>query len=53
MNFEDAMKRRLAQLKGRSFATPPDVDNRIFVSLVFSLGGMAMDSDTRLVITPD
>jgi hypothetical protein len=53
MNFEDAMKATMAQLRGKSFATPPDVDNRIFVSLVFSLGGMAMDSDTRLVITPD
>jgi ABC-type nitrate/sulfonate/bicarbonate transport system substrate-binding protein len=53
MSFEDAMKATMAQLKGKSFATPPDVDNRIFLSLVFSLGGMAMDSDTRLVITPD
>ena len=53
MSFEDAMKATMAQLKGKSFVTPPDVDNRIFLSLVFSLGGMAMDSDTHLIITPD
>jgi len=53
MNFADAMKATMAQLKGRSFATPPDVDNRIFLDLVFSLGGMTMDADTHLVVTPD
>jgi hypothetical protein len=53
MSFEDAMKATMAQLKGKSFATPPDVDNRIFLSLVFSLGGLTMDGDTHLIITPD
>ena len=53
MSFEDAMKATMAQLKGKSFVTAPNIDNRIFLSLVFSLRAMAMDSDTRLVITPD
>jgi ABC-type nitrate/sulfonate/bicarbonate transport system substrate-binding protein len=53
MNFNDAMKATMAQLKGKSFATAPNVDNRIFLDTVFSLGAMAMDADTKLVITPD
>src|ERR1700751_2664180 len=51
--FEDAMKRTMAQLKDKSFVTAPVVDNRIFLETVFSLGGMNMDKDTKLVVTPD
>jgi ABC-type nitrate/sulfonate/bicarbonate transport system substrate-binding protein len=53
LNFEEAMKRTMAQLKGKSFVTAPVVDNRIFLETVFSLGGMNMDKDTKLVVTPD
>ena len=53
MSFEDAMKATMAQLKGKSFVTAPNIDNRIFLSLVFSLGGLTMDGDTHLIITPD
>jgi ABC-type nitrate/sulfonate/bicarbonate transport system substrate-binding protein len=51
--FDDAMKRTMAQLKGKSFVTAPVVDNRIFLETVFSLGGMNMEKDTKLVVTPD
>ena len=33
--FEEAMKRTMAQLKGKSFVTAPVVDNRIFLETVF------------------
>ncbi|MBV9104507.1 MAG: ABC transporter substrate-binding protein [Verrucomicrobia bacterium] len=51
--FEEAMKKTMAQLKGKSFVTAPVVDNRIFLETVFSLGGMNMNKDTKLVVTPD
>jgi len=51
--FEEAMKRTMAQLKGKSFVTAPVVDNRIFLETVFSLGGMNMNKDTKLVVTAD
>jgi ABC-type nitrate/sulfonate/bicarbonate transport system substrate-binding protein len=51
--FQEAMKQTMAQLKGKSFVTAPVVDNRIFLETVFSLGGMNMDKDTKLVVTPD
>ena len=53
MSFEDAMKATMGQLKGKKFATAPNIDNRIFLDTVFSLGGMDMTADTDLVITPD
>ncbi len=53
LTFEEAMKQTMAQLKGKSFVTAPVVDNRIFLETVFSLGGMNMDKDTKLVVTPD
>jgi ABC-type nitrate/sulfonate/bicarbonate transport system substrate-binding protein len=53
LTFDEAMKRTMAQLKGKSFVTAPVVDNRIFLETVFSLGGMNMDKDTKLVVTPD
>jgi len=53
MDFNDAMKATMAQLKSKRFATAPNVDNRMFLDLVFSLGGLTMDADTDLVITPD
>jgi len=52
-SFEDAMKATMAQLKGKSFATAPNIDNRIFLDTVFKLGGLDMTKDTKLVITPD
>lgn len=51
--FEEAMKQTMAQLKGKSFVTAPVVDNRIFLETVFSLGGMNMNKDTKLVVTAD
>ncbi len=51
--FDEAMKKTMAQLKGKSFVTAPVVDNRIFLETVFSLGGMNMNKDTKLVVTPD
>jgi len=51
--FQDAMKQTMAQLKGKSFVTAPVVDNRIFLETVFSLGGMNMEKDTKLTVTPD
>jgi hypothetical protein len=51
--FSEAMKRTMAQLQGKSFVTAPVVDNRIFLETVFSLGGMKMDKDTKLIVTPD
>ena len=53
MSFEDAMTATMAQLKGQSFVTAPNIDNRIFLDTVFSLGGMDMSADTQLVLTPD
>ena len=53
MSFEDAMKATMAQLKGKKFATAPNIDNRIFLDTAFKLGGMDMTEDTDLVITPD
>jgi len=53
LTFEEAMKRTMAQLKGKSFVTAPVVDNRIFLETVFSLGRMNMEKDTKLVVTPD
>jgi ABC-type nitrate/sulfonate/bicarbonate transport system substrate-binding protein len=53
ITFEDAMKKTMAQLKGKSFVTAPVVDNRIFLETVFSLGGMNMNKDTKLVVTAD
>jgi len=52
-SFEDAMKATMAQLKGQSFSTAPNIDNRIFLDTVFQLGGLDMTKDTKLVITPD
>ena len=52
-SFEDAMKATMAQLKGQSFATAPNIDNRIFLDTVFKLGDLDMTKDTKLVITPD
>ena len=51
--FSEAMKRTMSQLEGKSFVTAPVVDNRIFLETVFSLAGMKMDKDTKLVVTPD
>jgi ABC-type nitrate/sulfonate/bicarbonate transport system substrate-binding protein len=53
LGFSEAMKRTMSQLKGKSFVTAPVVDNRIFLETVFSLGGMNMDKDTKLIVTPD
>lgn len=53
MAFEEAMKATMGQLKGASFVTAPNIDNRIFLDTVFSLGGMNMTDDTKLVLTPD
>jgi ABC-type nitrate/sulfonate/bicarbonate transport system substrate-binding protein len=53
LSFSEAMKRTMTQLEGKSFVTAPVVDNRIFLETVFSLGGMKMDKDTKLVVTPD
>jgi ABC-type nitrate/sulfonate/bicarbonate transport system substrate-binding protein len=53
LSFEDAMKQTMAQLKGKSFATAPVVDNRIFLDTVFKLGGIDMTADTQLIVTPD
>jgi hypothetical protein len=53
LGFSEAMKRTMAQLEGKSFVTAPVVDNRIFLETVFSLGGMKMDKDTKLIVTPD
>ena len=53
LTFDEAMKRTMAQLKGKSFVTAPVVDNRIFLETVFSLGGMNMEKDTKLTVTPD
>lgn len=52
-SFEEAMKRTMAQLKGKTFVTAPVVDNRIFLETVFALGGMNMSKDTKLIVTPD
>jgi ABC-type nitrate/sulfonate/bicarbonate transport system substrate-binding protein len=52
-SFEDAMKATMAQLKGQSFSTAPNIDNRIFLDTVFKLGRLDMTKDTKLVITPD
>ncbi len=51
--FKEAMKQTMAQLQGKSFVTAPVVDNRIFLETVFSLAGMNMNKDTKLVVTPD
>jgi hypothetical protein len=53
LTFDEAMKKTMAQLKGKSFVTAPVVDNRIFLETVFSLGGMNMNKDTKLVVTAD
>jgi hypothetical protein len=53
LTFDEAMKRTMAQLKGKNFVTAPVVDNRIFLETAFSLGGMNMDKDTKLIVTPD
>jgi ABC-type nitrate/sulfonate/bicarbonate transport system substrate-binding protein len=53
LNFQEAMKQTMAQLKDKTFVTAPVVDNRIFLETVFSLGGMNMEKDTKLVVTPD
>jgi ABC-type nitrate/sulfonate/bicarbonate transport system substrate-binding protein len=53
LTFDEAMKHTMAQLKGKSFVTAPVVDNRIFLETVFSLGGMNMEKDTKLTVTPD
>lgn len=53
MAFEDAMKATMGQLKGASFVTAPNIDNRIFLDTVFGLGGLNMTDDTELVLTPD
>jgi hypothetical protein len=51
--FSEAIKRTMAQLQGKAFVTAPVVDNRIFLETAFSLGGMKMDKDTKLIVTPD
>src|SRR5260370_21292307 len=51
LTFDEAMKKTMAQLKGKSFVTAPVVDNRIFLETVFSLCGMNMNKDTKLVVT--
>jgi ABC-type nitrate/sulfonate/bicarbonate transport system substrate-binding protein len=51
--FPDALKKTMAQLKGKSFATAPQIDNRIFLDIVFSGGGLDMSKDTKLIVTPD
>jgi ABC-type nitrate/sulfonate/bicarbonate transport system substrate-binding protein len=51
--FDEAMRRAMAQLKGKRFVTAPVVDNRIFLDTVFKLGGLNMERDTALVVTPD
>jgi ABC-type nitrate/sulfonate/bicarbonate transport system substrate-binding protein len=53
LSFEDAMKQTVAQLKGQTFVTAPNIDNRIFLDTVFKLGGIDMTNDTKLTITPD
>jgi NMT1-like family len=53
LGFSEAMKRTMTQLRGKSFVTAPVVDNRIFLETFFSLGGMNMDKDTKLIVTPD
>lgn len=51
--FADALKKTMAQLKGKSFATAPQIDNRIFLDIAFAGGGLDMSKDTKLIITPD
>jgi hypothetical protein len=51
--FAEAIKRTMAQVKGHKFATAPVVDNRIFLDTVFRLGGLDMEHDTSLIVTPD
>jgi len=51
--FDEAMHRTMAQLKGKKFVTAPVVDNRIFLDTVFHLGGLNMERDTSLIVTPD
>lgn len=53
LSFDAAMRRTMAQLKGKKFVTAPQVDNRIFLDTVFKLGGLDMEKDTVLVVTPD
>jgi NMT1-like family len=53
LQFSEAIKRTMAQLQGKAFVTAPVVDNRIFLETAFSLGGMKMDKDTKLIVTPD
>ncbi|MBV9275675.1 MAG: ABC transporter substrate-binding protein [Verrucomicrobia bacterium] len=53
LGFNEAIKRTMSQLEGKGFVTAPVVDNRIFLETVFSLAGMKMDKDTKLVVTPD
>ncbi len=51
--FAEALKKTMAQLKGKRFATAPQIDNRIFLDIVFSGGGLDMSKDTKLIVTPD
>jgi ABC-type nitrate/sulfonate/bicarbonate transport system substrate-binding protein len=53
MNFRQAMTKAMGQLRNQKFATAPVVDNRAFLALAFSLGGLDMSKDTQLVVTPD
>lgn len=53
LSFRQAMTRAMGQLRNQKFATAPVVDNRAFLGLAFSLGGMTMSQNTQLIVTPD
>ena len=52
-SFKDAMAKTLAQLKGQKFTVPPIVSDRGFLDAAFNAGGMNMQKDTKVIVTPD
>jgi ABC-type nitrate/sulfonate/bicarbonate transport system substrate-binding protein len=52
-SFNDAMAKTLAQLKGQKFTVPPIVSDRGFLDAAFNAGGMNMQKDTKVIVTPD
>src|SRR6266571_2136903 len=52
-SFKDSMAKTLAQLKGQKFTVPPIVSDRGFLDAAFNAGGMNMQKDTKVIVTPD
>lgn len=53
LSFKEAMAKTLGQLKGQKFTVPPIVSDRGFLDAAFTAGGLNMQKDTKVIVTPD